>query len=91
MRHDGSRTDPHHPVPLLHDAQPRQHICSFHHSEHCEAESEIKTGAPTRSVASYRNYCQPATRTASTNCQPGTGTQVSSIYRDRTEQLREIV
>jgi hypothetical protein len=33
---------------------------------------------------SYRNYCQPATGTASANCRPGTRTTVSSIYRDRT-------
>ena len=33
----------------------------------------------------YRNYCQPATGTASANCRPGTRTKVSSIYRDRTK------
>jgi hypothetical protein len=37
---------------------------------------------------SYRNYCQPATGTASANCRPGTGTTVSSIYRDRTNSQR---
>ena len=33
---------------------------------------------------SYRNYCQPATGTASANCHLGTGTKVSGIYRTRT-------
>lgn len=32
----------------------------------------------------YRNYCQPATGTASANCRQGTRTKVPSIYRSRT-------
>jgi hypothetical protein len=36
----------------------------------------------------YRNYCRPPTGTASATCRPGTGTQVSSIYRARTNSLR---
>jgi len=32
----------------------------------------------------YRNYCQPATGTASANCRQGTRTKMSSIYRYRT-------
>jgi hypothetical protein len=35
----------------------------------------------------YRNYCQPATGTASANCRQGTRTKVSSIYRDRTLKI----
>ena len=30
----------------------------------------------------YRNRCRPATGTASANCHPGAGTNVSTIYRD---------
>lgn len=33
------------------------------------------------------NYCRPATGTASANCHPGTRTEVSSIYRDRTDAV----
>ncbi len=33
---------------------------------------------------SYRNYCQPATGTASANCRPGTRTKMSSMYRTHT-------
>jgi hypothetical protein len=32
----------------------------------------------------YRNRCRTPTGTASTTCRPGTGTNVSSIYRART-------
>jgi hypothetical protein len=35
---------------------------------------------------SYRNYCQPATRTASAICRLGTGTKVSMISRNRTQK-----
>jgi hypothetical protein len=34
--------------------------------------------------------CRPPAGTVSTNCHPGTGTQVSSIYRDRTGTGGEI-
>jgi hypothetical protein len=47
-----------------------------------------KTGSQSGMSPSYRNYCQPATGTASATCRPGTGTTVSSIYRDRTMTSR---
>jgi hypothetical protein len=36
------------------------------------------------------NYCRAATGTTSANCRPGTRTEMSSIYRARTQQLVEL-
>jgi hypothetical protein len=38
----------------------------------------------------YRNYCQPATGTASAKCRPGTRTTVSSIYRTAQSTSRQV-
>jgi hypothetical protein len=44
----------------------------------------LKAGNQRGVPRTYRNYCRPPTGTASATCRPGTGTKVSSIYRDRT-------
>jgi hypothetical protein len=49
-----------------------------------ETDQARKTGNQVGVSPTYRNYCRPATGTASANCRPGTGTKVSSIYRTRT-------
>ena len=81
----------HRPVPLPGHAQLRQHT-PLPPRDHRWIAGKRPGSPKARKQHAVsrrnRNYCRAPTGTASANCRPGTGTQVSSIYRNRTRPPR---
>jgi hypothetical protein len=48
---------------------------------------QLKAGNHHGVSPTYRRYCRPTAGTASATCRPGTGIEMSSIYRDRTDKI----
>src|SRR5262249_4757763 len=76
---------PRHPAPPAH---PAPFTATILDRSKAPGTRNAETGRQFEVSPSYRNYCQPATGTASATCRPGTGITVSSIYRDCTPCTR---